>query len=107
MELLHKILESEVRNRKSIYLYRESGVLWKAYERSAYILSRVFPDLLVKNEVLESNHIVCTTMVDIRKIKDFMTGTDLNFHKNCLEIITRYKYKDEDFIIWKSMLPES
>ncbi|WP_455497038.1 hypothetical protein [Coprobacter sp.] len=103
---LYKILESEVHNKKSIYLYKENDILWKAYEHSAYILSKIFPDFLVKNEVVDLNFILCTAMVDIRKMKDLMTGTALNFHDDCLEIVTNYKYKEEDFIVWKSTLPE-
>lgn len=46
-----QILQIEMLNQSRIYLYRRNG-LWKAYEVSAFVLSRFYPDLEACKESL-------------------------------------------------------
>ena len=62
------MLERELSNDGLIYIYREEDGKWYAYERSAFYLSRMIPELSLGRYVMEDALWLARAEVDVNRI---------------------------------------
>ncbi len=85
---IHEIVDREVLNDSKIRLY-STGEYWNGFDRSAYLLSRIFPNL----ESFVVNLPGCSAVIGVsvpdKVLRKYLKGTSLSTAGEYLEIDTQ------------------